>query len=73
MHMDVDAFYAPSECHGLVSKGEAQRARQARRHAVAVSGVSARELRMIGRRLSGRAQERLMYACLDRVSPYACK
>lgn len=37
MHADVDAWYAPSECHGLVSKGEAKRMRRARKHAEAVA------------------------------------
>ena len=48
LHDDVDAWGAPSECHGLVARGEAQRLRAARRHAVAVSGC--RNLREIRRR-----------------------
>lgn len=40
MHDDVAAFHAPSECHALVSKGEARRLREARRRAKAVSGLS---------------------------------
>lgn len=43
MHADVAAFGAPSECHSLVSKGEARRWRQAYRHACAVSGLKRRE------------------------------
>lgn len=42
MHADISAFGAPSECHDVVSKGEANRARMARRHAKAVSGLSRR-------------------------------
>lgn len=36
-HADVDAFNAPSECHALVSRGEARRERLARKHAEAVA------------------------------------
>jgi hypothetical protein len=46
MHADVEAFHAPSECHGLVSRGEAERARQARKHAEA---TARRPLRLIVR------------------------
>lgn len=46
MHEDVDAFYAPGECHDLVSRGEGKRLRFAVRHACAVAGVkNARQLR----------------------------
>lgn len=66
MHEDVDAFGAPGECHGLVSRGEARRERQARRHAKAASGLSRaafnRELRRVPypvmRRAYGRVYER---------------
>ena len=37
MHADVDAFGAPSECHVLVSRGEAQRQRRARKLAEALA------------------------------------
>lgn len=39
-HDDIAAYHAPSECHALVSKGECQRARMAKRHAKSVSGLS---------------------------------
>lgn len=41
-HADVNAWGAPSECHALVSKGEADRVRQARRHAEAVAKMPLR-------------------------------
>jgi hypothetical protein len=37
MHNDVDAWGAPSEYHDDVSRGEARRWREARRHAEAVA------------------------------------
>lgn len=43
---DLEAFYAPSECYQDVSRGEARRFRQVRRHACHVAGVrNLRELR----------------------------
>ena len=36
---DLQAFYAPSECYRDVSRGQARRFRQARRHACHVAGV----------------------------------
>lgn len=50
-HYDVDAFGAPSECHDLVARGEAQRLRRARKHAEA---VARRPLRVILREASRR-------------------
>lgn len=52
-HADVDAWGAPSECHGLVSRGEAQRARLARKHAEA---VARRPLRIINREAKKRGR-----------------
>lgn len=46
-HEDVDAFHAPSECHAIVSKGEAKRRRLAIRRACHVAGV--RNLRLLRR------------------------
>lgn len=46
MHSDVSAFGAPSECHGLVARGEGRRARRARKHAEA---ITRRPLRIIER------------------------
>jgi hypothetical protein len=51
MHMDVDAFHAPSECHDLVRRGEEKRLRLARRHAEA---VARRPFRIIARELKER-------------------
>lgn len=51
LHEDVAAWGAPSECHGAVSRGEAQRRRQARRHAEA---VARRPLRIIEREAKAR-------------------
>lgn len=45
MHADVDAFGAPSECHGLVSRNEARRLRQARKHAEAEAKAPYRVIR----------------------------
>lgn len=38
-HADVDAWHAPSECHGDVSRGEAKRLRQVRRQIKAITGL----------------------------------
>lgn len=54
LHEDVSAMHAPSECHALVARGETRRWRQARRHALAVSGYrSLRLLRKAARRVMG--------------------
>lgn len=45
MHADVDAFGAPGECHGLVSRGEKQRLRRARKHAEAEARAPWRVIR----------------------------
>lgn len=55
MHIDVNAFGAPSECHGLVSRGESRRARLARRHAKSVSGLSRYHFNLQMRRVTTRA------------------
>jgi hypothetical protein len=62
MHMDVDAFHAPSECHGLVSRGEDRRLRQARRHAKSVSGLNRRQFRQALKKLNQRHFEKLVEA-----------
>ena len=63
-HADVDAFGAPSECHALVARGEAQRERQARRLAKAASGLSRaefnRRLRKLDRRWIDAAVDRIL-------------
>ncbi len=76
MHADVDAFHAPSECHGLVKRGEAKRIRQARRHAEAVAGMSARHIRAEARRRIGskalhKATERATGEAAHRLSPFS--
>lgn len=38
MHEDVNQFHAPSECHELVSRGEAKRFRLVRRRVKALTG-----------------------------------
>lgn len=55
LHDDVDAFHAPSECHSLVSKGEAVRLRAARRHAEALARAPYRIiLKQLRRRVSAK-------------------
>jgi hypothetical protein len=39
MHEDVDAFHAPSECHEIVSRGNARRFRLVKKHACVAAGV----------------------------------
>lgn len=58
-HADVDAFWAPSEIHALVSRGEARRQRIARRHAESIARAP---LRIIDRE----AQKR---GTMERGSP----
>lgn len=76
MHEDVDAFYAPSECHGLVARGEEKRQRQARRHAEAVAGAPLREIRRQARARGGGCYgggprwDNLLGRLIDRRSPY---
>jgi hypothetical protein len=50
MHEDVDAFGAPSECHGLVDHGCAKRFRLARRRAEALAGAPLRIIELQARR-----------------------
>ena len=65
-HADVAAFYAPSECHTLVRKGEEARFNKAWTRAYRVAGVSRKELRAAYRALGGQRWDRLVEACLDR-------
>lgn len=53
MHEDVEAFHAPSECHGLVSRGADKRMRVARKHAEAVAGMPLRSIRRRARKIMG--------------------
>jgi hypothetical protein len=53
MHADVDAWNAPSECHGDVSRGGKRRLRRARKHAEAVAGVPLRRIRHLARKRMG--------------------
>lgn len=75
MHADVEAFYAPSECHDLVARGEIQRARLARKHAEAIANRPYRVIKREAYRRGGvaihymsRAYGRLLGACL--THPY---
>lgn len=75
MHSDVDAFGAPSECHGSVSKGESRRLRQARRHAKAASGLTARQFSIAIRRVysdkrNDRPFERLFMTMHEKHNPF---
>lgn len=70
MHEDVAAWHAPSECHGLVSRGEARRIRIAHRHARAVSGLSRRQFNQAFRRLDQRTWEALLGRIHAKLSPY---
>jgi hypothetical protein len=66
MHEDVDQFNAPSECHELVSRGESQRLRFARRRACHVAGFkNMRLMRNHVRRVMG--DDRFFYYRYDRV------
>ena len=65
LHDSVTAWGAPSECHGLVRKGEARRRRTARRHAEA---LARRPLRTILREAEKRGLRNGMYGrTWDRV------
>ena len=70
MHADVEAFHAPSECHALVSRNEARRARKARRHAKAVSGMTRAQFRRALRNVPQRALERATGAIIARQYPF---
>lgn len=70
MHEDVSAFGAPSECHRLVARGEDRRAREARRHAKAVSGLSRGAFRHELRRLPRRSLERAIEVHLNHLMPW---
>ncbi|QIG66743.1 hypothetical protein EVB27_073 [Rhizobium phage RHph_TM16] len=71
MHADIAAFGAPGECHGLVSKGEAKRAREARRHAKAVSGLSRRGFNQELRKWKNTCFiQRAVSRIADRLNPY---
>lgn len=58
MHADVIAWGAPGECHALVSRGETQRARRARKLAEAIARrpfrIIAREAERRGCPIGGR-------------------
>ena len=70
LHADVDAFGAPSECHGLVRKGELRREREAWRHAKAVSGLNRRNFRKAMKSLDRRTFERLFDVLNCKLNPY---
>lgn len=64
MHADVDAFYAPSECHALIARGEEKRLREAKRHARAVSGLSRSAF---NRELRKKSTQRALAICFGRI------
>ena len=70
MHADVDAYYAPSECHELVSRGEERRERQARRHAKSISGLSRRGFNRRFKMVSDRTMCIVVDRIIDRVFPF---
>lgn len=70
MHQDGAAFGAPSECHALVSKGEAQRMRHAYRRACAVSGLKRREFVAIFNAMPQHIWHRANAQVLARLSPF---
>ena len=67
MHQDVSAFYAPSECHALVSRGEERRKREARRHAKSISGLSRRAFNRELKAFRGRVLENVINRILWRA------
>lgn len=75
MHADVSAWGAPSECHELVSRGEARRRRLARRSAEAIARAPMRVIlreaeRRIGKRALHRAMEEAGYRYYRRTFPF---
>jgi hypothetical protein len=65
MHIDVDTFHAPSECHDVVTKGEVDRLRQARRHARSIARMPVRVLFKKARKLTS---EKTMTRAAARIS-----
>jgi RNA:NAD 2'-phosphotransferase (TPT1/KptA family) len=60
MHYDVQAFHAPSECHGLIVKGEAKRWRATARKIKALTGHHPKVvIKVIEQRISPKAAYRL--------------
>ena len=60
MHEDVDAFHAPSECHGLVARGEAKRWRATARKIKALTGHHPKVvLKVIEQRITPKAAYRM--------------
>lgn len=53
LHAEARAMHAPSECHALISRRAAQRARLARRHAESEARMPLRVLRREARRRGG--------------------
>jgi hypothetical protein len=70
MHEDLSAFYAPSECHRDVRKGEVRRQRSAWRHAKSVSGLTRWQFRQAMKRLPRRQFERAVASVYDRMHPW---
>ena len=69
-HADVAAFGASGECHTLVDRGNEQRARLARRHARAVSGLSKSAFSRAMRKLPGSVLLRVEARIFERSYPF---
>lgn len=63
-HDDIDLFYGGGECHAIVVRGECRRARQARRQAKSVSGLSRRVFNL---KLRERTTKQAITAAFDRI------
>jgi hypothetical protein len=70
MHEDVRAWGAPSECHRDVERGEISRARQARRLAKSVSGMSRASFNRELRSIPARALTECVSRLYERMSPF---
>ena len=53
LHEEVSAYYAPSECHGLVSRGEVGRTRMARKLAESMAHRPLRIIRQQAKKRGG--------------------
>lgn len=74
MHEDLAAFHAPGECHDDVRRGEAERFREARKHAEAEAQrpwrCIVREAKKRGVEFAGSRYDRIYARIYDRVSPW---
>lgn len=70
LHHDVNAWGAPSECHDLVARGEAQRLRLARRRAARQAGVNVRTFMRAFKALPQRHHNRLLLVLEAKHDPF---